>query len=195
MQVFGVAQVPATLGLTLYVAGYGLGPIIWSPMSEIPQLGRLWVYIGTLRKSRLVPSLWISAHSLSSRLRLVPDSHGASHQLRHAHGFPFPYRFLWVSGLGNWWCDHRRHVSTSKAGLWSRYLGYRCSVSQLIKDCKTSANTSQLWTSLGSSGWRLRCHGQGMDVDHMGTHVVVRLLPCLPILPSPRDELAQHHVP
>lgn len=47
-QVFGVAQVPATLGLTLYVAGYGLGPIIWSPMSEIPQLGRLWVYIGTL---------------------------------------------------------------------------------------------------------------------------------------------------
>jgi len=45
---FGVAQVPATLGLTLYVAGYGLGPIIWSPMSEIPQIGRLWVYIGTL---------------------------------------------------------------------------------------------------------------------------------------------------
>ncbi|CAA9958331.1 hypothetical protein P3342_003190 [Pyrenophora teres f. teres] len=48
MQEFGVAQVPATLGLTLYVAGYGLGPLIWSPMSEIPQIGRLWVYIGTL---------------------------------------------------------------------------------------------------------------------------------------------------
>ncbi|KAF2856096.1 MFS general substrate transporter [Plenodomus tracheiphilus IPT5] len=45
---FGVAQVPATLGLTLYVAGYGLGPLIWSPMSEIPMIGRLWVYIGTL---------------------------------------------------------------------------------------------------------------------------------------------------
>lgn len=45
---FGVAQVPATLGLTLYVAGYGLGPIVWSPLSEIPQIGRLWVYIGTL---------------------------------------------------------------------------------------------------------------------------------------------------
>jgi len=47
-QVFGVGQVPATLGLTLYVAGYGLGPVIWSPMSEVPQIGRLWVYIGTL---------------------------------------------------------------------------------------------------------------------------------------------------
>jgi DHA1 family multidrug resistance protein-like MFS transporter len=47
-EVFGVAQVPATLGLTLYVAGYGLGPVLWSPMSEIPQIGRLWVYMGTL---------------------------------------------------------------------------------------------------------------------------------------------------
>jgi DHA1 family multidrug resistance protein-like MFS transporter len=50
MQQFGVAQVPATLGLTLYVAGYGLGPLLWSPMSEIPQIGRLWVYIITLCK-------------------------------------------------------------------------------------------------------------------------------------------------
>jgi len=49
---FGVAQVPATLGLTLYVAGYGLGPLIWSPMSEVPQIGRLWVYIGTLCRPR-----------------------------------------------------------------------------------------------------------------------------------------------
>lgn len=48
---FGVAQVPATLGLTLYVAGYGLGPLIWSPMSEVPQVGRLWVYIATLCES------------------------------------------------------------------------------------------------------------------------------------------------
>lgn len=26
---FGVSQVVATLGLTLFVAGYGLGPMIW----------------------------------------------------------------------------------------------------------------------------------------------------------------------
>ena len=48
MERFGVAQVPATLGLTLFVAGYGLGPMIWAPMSEIPQFGRNPVYIGTL---------------------------------------------------------------------------------------------------------------------------------------------------
>ncbi|KAG4439814.1 hypothetical protein IFR05_004712 [Cadophora sp. M221] len=46
--VFGVSQVAATLGLTLFVAGYGVGPMIWAPMSEIPQIGRNPIYIGTL---------------------------------------------------------------------------------------------------------------------------------------------------
>ena len=46
--VFGVSQVAATLGLTLFVAGYGLGPMLWAPMSEIPQIGRNPIYIGTL---------------------------------------------------------------------------------------------------------------------------------------------------
>lgn len=45
---FGVSRVAATLGLTLFVAGYGVGPMIWSPMSEIPQIGRNPIYIGTL---------------------------------------------------------------------------------------------------------------------------------------------------
>ena len=45
---FGVSQVAATLGLTLFVAGYGLGPMIWAPLSEIPQIGRNPIYIGTL---------------------------------------------------------------------------------------------------------------------------------------------------
>ncbi|QDS74474.1 hypothetical protein FKW77_006707 [Venturia effusa] len=48
MQVFGVSQVAATLGLCLFVAGYGLGPMIWSPMSEIPYFGRNPIYMGTL---------------------------------------------------------------------------------------------------------------------------------------------------
>ena len=47
-QRFGVSQVKATMGLTLFVAGYGTGPMVFAPMSEIPQIGRNSVYIGTL---------------------------------------------------------------------------------------------------------------------------------------------------
>ncbi|KAI0864885.1 MFS transporter [Xylaria cubensis] len=45
---FEVSQVAATLGLTLFVIGYGVGPMILSPLSEIPQIGRNTVYILTL---------------------------------------------------------------------------------------------------------------------------------------------------
>jgi DHA1 family multidrug resistance protein-like MFS transporter len=45
---FGTSTEVITVGLTLYVLGYGIGPMIWSPLSEIPQIGRNPIYIGTL---------------------------------------------------------------------------------------------------------------------------------------------------
>ncbi|KAJ5604413.1 hypothetical protein N7510_009567 [Penicillium lagena] len=48
MKEFGVSQIVATLGLSLYVLGYGTGPLIFSPMSEIPIIGRNPVYIVTM---------------------------------------------------------------------------------------------------------------------------------------------------
>ncbi|GAB7350827.1 hypothetical protein MBLNU459_g1361t1 [Dothideomycetes sp. NU459] len=48
VEIFGVSEVVATLGLTLFVAGYGLGPMLWAPMSEIPQIGRNPIYLATL---------------------------------------------------------------------------------------------------------------------------------------------------
>lgn len=45
---FHVSQTVAILGLTLYVIGYGCGPMIWAPLSEIPMIGRSPVYILTL---------------------------------------------------------------------------------------------------------------------------------------------------
>ncbi|CAM1511189.1 Fc.00g087020.m01.CDS01 [Cosmosporella sp. VM-42] len=48
MQKFGVSQIKATLGLSLYVLGYGVGPLIFSPLSEIPRIGRNPVYIVTM---------------------------------------------------------------------------------------------------------------------------------------------------
>ena len=45
MKRFGVGQSKASLVLSLYVLGYGVGPLLFSPLSEIPRLGRNIPYI------------------------------------------------------------------------------------------------------------------------------------------------------
>ncbi|KAK4331729.1 Fluconazole resistance protein 1 [Rhodotorula toruloides] len=45
MQEFGINQVGATSGLTLFVAAYGFGPMFLSPLQELPRFGRNPVYI------------------------------------------------------------------------------------------------------------------------------------------------------
>ncbi|CAN8102855.1 unnamed protein product [Discula destructiva] len=45
---FGVSKVQGALGLALFVLGYGTGPLIFSPLSELPSVGRNPVYIVTM---------------------------------------------------------------------------------------------------------------------------------------------------
>ncbi|KAF5263067.1 hypothetical protein FOXYS1_6188 [Fusarium oxysporum] len=47
MERFGVSNLEATLGLAMYVLGYGIGPLLFSPLGEIPRIGRNPVYIVT----------------------------------------------------------------------------------------------------------------------------------------------------
>lgn len=44
---FGVKPEVASMGLSLYVLGYGIGPLVFSPLSEIPAIGRNPPYIIT----------------------------------------------------------------------------------------------------------------------------------------------------
>jgi DHA1 family multidrug resistance protein-like MFS transporter len=44
---FHVGATPAALGLAIYVVGYGVGPLIFAPLSEIAAIGRNWVYVPT----------------------------------------------------------------------------------------------------------------------------------------------------
>lgn len=44
---FHVGPTASALGLAIYVVGYGVGPLIWAPLSEIASVGRNWVYIPT----------------------------------------------------------------------------------------------------------------------------------------------------
>lgn len=48
MEEFNVSLFTTTLGLSLYVLGYGVGPLVFSPLSEIPRIGRNPVYIVTM---------------------------------------------------------------------------------------------------------------------------------------------------
>ncbi|KAJ4387189.1 hypothetical protein N0V93_007778 [Gnomoniopsis smithogilvyi] len=48
MEEFGVGKTKAALGLSLYVLGYGTGPLIFSPLSELASIGRNPVYIVTM---------------------------------------------------------------------------------------------------------------------------------------------------
>ncbi|KAJ7803201.1 major facilitator superfamily domain-containing protein [Mycena olivaceomarginata] len=48
MQEFHVSLTMATLGLTLYVLAYGIGPMFLTPLQELPLLGRNPVYMATL---------------------------------------------------------------------------------------------------------------------------------------------------
>ncbi|KAI2640365.1 major facilitator superfamily transporter [Hypomontagnella submonticulosa] len=48
MKEFGVNAEQASLGLALYVLGYGIGPMIFSPLSELPIIGRNPIYLWTM---------------------------------------------------------------------------------------------------------------------------------------------------
>ncbi|GAV54876.1 hypothetical protein ZYGR_0AS01990 [Zygosaccharomyces rouxii] len=45
---FGVGHVVATLNLSMYILGFGLGPMVFSPLSEFAIFGRQQLYIFTL---------------------------------------------------------------------------------------------------------------------------------------------------
>jgi MFS transporter, DHA1 family, multidrug resistance protein len=45
---FGVSETVAILGLSLFSLGYGTGPMLWSPMSEMTKVGRSIIYFCTV---------------------------------------------------------------------------------------------------------------------------------------------------
>ncbi|KAJ6082802.1 major facilitator superfamily domain-containing protein [Penicillium canescens] len=63
IEIFGISTEVSSLGLALYVFGYGLGPMIFSPLSEIAAVGRNPPYIITLV---IYTILWIPASMVNN---------------------------------------------------------------------------------------------------------------------------------
>lgn len=47
MEQFNIGATPAAIGLAIFVLGYGIGPLLFAPLSEIASIGRNWVYVPT----------------------------------------------------------------------------------------------------------------------------------------------------
>lgn len=48
MEHFHISQTAALVPLSVFVFGYGIGPVVFSPLSEHPAVGRMWIYVITL---------------------------------------------------------------------------------------------------------------------------------------------------
>jgi MFS transporter, DHA1 family, multidrug resistance protein len=47
MSEFHIGPAAAAMGLAIYVLGYGVGPLLFAPLSEIASIGRNWLYVPT----------------------------------------------------------------------------------------------------------------------------------------------------
>lgn len=69
MEDLHITQVKATLPLTMFVIGYGLGPMVFSPMSENSMFGRTSIYVVTLFFFfilQIPQSFGVGTHSIAS---------------------------------------------------------------------------------------------------------------------------------
>ncbi|KAJ7138524.1 major facilitator superfamily domain-containing protein [Mycena crocata] len=67
---FNVSLTTATLGLTLYVLAYGIGPMFLSPLQELPILGRNPVYMATLFLFVIFQIPIVTANNMSTVLAM-----------------------------------------------------------------------------------------------------------------------------
>ena len=118
-------------------------------------------------------------HRHPPRLRHLPSPHRPLRQLRHAPQLPLPNRLHRQPRPRHRRRQHRRHVPPQQTRLRHRNLG----------------DLRGLRTRTGTFTRRLRRAARGVDVDDLGTHVAVRLLPPpLHLLPA-RNQFLQHPIP
>ena len=121
---FHVSEVAALLGLTLFVVGYALGPMVWVRVSMhlCNQTANSSVPLG----SNVGDSLHWSQSCLHRDLICIrPPSARCDirQELWNASCVSVHHRPCWKPRARHWRCYHRRHVQALQAGLWHRRLG------------------------------------------------------------------------
>ena len=78
IEAFGCSQEVATLGVSLFVLGFAIGPLLWAPLSEL--YGRQILFFGTYAMLTIFNAGAAGAHSIASLivLRFLAGTFGAS---------------------------------------------------------------------------------------------------------------------
>lgn len=100
MEDFGASQEIVILGVSLFVLGFAIGPLIWAPLSEI--FGRRQIFYHLFFVSDCV-QCWRSG----------------CNEHRDTHYIAIPSRFFWIFTIWQWtrhYCGHVPSFST-----WYRY--------------------------------------------------------------------------
>lgn len=119
---FGAVQIIATLGISLFVLGFAIGPLMWAPMS-----GEWHCLLWHPLKQVLTP-----CRTVRTSIPLLRHLH-AAHRLQRRcrwcrqHGYPdcsaFPRWCFWLLASYQRWRCHCRHVPCRPA--WSGYQSVR----------------------------------------------------------------------
>ena len=105
MKQFGVSPTLATLPLSLYVLAYGVGPLLWAPLCEIPAIGRNPVYILTfvLFFALSFPTAVVNDFSGLLALRFFQGFFGSPALANGGATFSDMYSLLYVPYQLSWW--------------------------------------------------------------------------------------------
>jgi DHA1 family multidrug resistance protein-like MFS transporter len=105
MEAFGVSPALAALPLALYVLAYGVGPLLWAPLCEIPIVGRNLVYVLTFFLFFVVsfPTAVVNDFSSLLALRFLQGFFGSPALANGGATFSDMYSLLYVPYQLSWW--------------------------------------------------------------------------------------------
>ena len=105
MEHFNVNYTEAVLPLSLYVLAYGIGPLALAPLSEIPIIGRNWVYILTFILFFIIsfPTAIVSNFTGLLVLRFLQGFFGSPALANAGASFQDMYSLLYLPYTLSWW--------------------------------------------------------------------------------------------
>ncbi|KAK0490269.1 major facilitator superfamily domain-containing protein [Armillaria novae-zelandiae] len=150
---FNVSQTTATLGLSLYVLAYGIGPMFLAPLQELPGIGRNPVYMVTLFLFVVFQVPVAVARNMSTVLafRFLTGFVGspalATGGASMADIYPM-HQFAYVLGIwATWRCSGSDHWSSHRR---VRSTGERVEVASETRNLRSQGEKDKEGESLGA---------------------------------------------